>query len=106
MEVIPAPWTDPEVVVTTTHLLEEAGQVPVLVKKEIDGFVLNRIQYAIIGECWRLYEVRLKSLHTPCHEIVPKSNEVLLLSFVRRLSISNLELLENHWASFSKIPLG
>lgn len=57
MEVIPAPWTDPEVVVKTKELLTEIGQVPVIVKKEIDGFVLNRIQYSIIGECWRLYEV-------------------------------------------------
>lgn len=105
MEVIPAPWTDPEVVVTTTHLLEEAGQVPVLVKKEIDGFVLNRIQYAIIGECWRLYEVRLKSLHTPCHEILPYLNKLLLSSLVHRFSIPNFELLENHRASFSKTPL-
>ncbi|XP_061176142.1 lambda-crystallin-like [Saccostrea echinata] len=56
MEVIPAPWTDPEVVVTTKELMTEIGQVPVIVKKEIDGFVLNRIQYSIIGECWRLYE--------------------------------------------------
>lgn len=106
MEVIPAPWTDPEVVVTTTHLLEEAGQVPVLVKKEIDGFVLNRIQYAIIGECWRLYEVRLKSLHTPCHEILPNLNKLLLSSLVHRLSIPNFELLEKHWASFSKTLSG
>jgi L-gulonate 3-dehydrogenase len=57
VEVIPAPWTDPEVVVKTKELLTEIGQVPVIVKKEIDGFVLNRIQYSIIGECWRLYEV-------------------------------------------------
>ncbi|XP_056013885.1 lambda-crystallin-like [Ostrea edulis] len=56
VEVIPAPWTDPEVVVKTKELLTEIGQVPVIVKKEIDGFVLNRIQYSIIGECWRLYE--------------------------------------------------
>ncbi|XP_061177336.1 lambda-crystallin-like [Saccostrea echinata] len=56
VEVIPAPWTDPEVVVTTKELMAEIGQVPVIVKKEIDGFVLNRIQYSIIGECWRLYE--------------------------------------------------
>ncbi|XP_062574660.1 lambda-crystallin-like isoform X2 [Saccostrea cucullata] len=58
VEVIPAPWTDPEVVFTTKELMTEIGQVPVLVKKEmeIDGFVFNRIQYAIVGECWRLYE--------------------------------------------------
>lgn len=64
MEVIPAPWTDPEVVVKTKELLTEIGQVPVIVKKEIDGFVLNRIQYSIIGECWRLYEVIVTELNT------------------------------------------
>ena len=31
-----------------------SGQVVVVVKKEKDGFVLNRIQYAIINESWRL----------------------------------------------------
>ncbi|XP_052711237.1 lambda-crystallin-like [Crassostrea angulata] len=62
VEVIPAPWTDPDVVVTTKQLLAETGQVPVIVKKEIDGFVLNRIQYSIIGECWRLYEEGVMSV--------------------------------------------
>ncbi|KAI0220876.1 lambda-crystallin [Lamellibrachia satsuma] len=31
-------------------------QDPVLLKKELPGFVLNRIQYAILSECWRLVE--------------------------------------------------
>lgn len=53
-EVVPAPWTDPDVVERTVSLLKEVGQVPVLIKKEIPGFVLNRIQYAIMGECYRL----------------------------------------------------
>ncbi|XP_050393223.1 lambda-crystallin [Patella vulgata] len=54
VEIIPAPWTDDDVVPTTKSLLERIGQVPVVLKKEIDGFVLNRIQYSIIGEAWRL----------------------------------------------------
>uniref|UniRef100_A0A8W8J2A5 Lambda-crystallin-like protein n=1 Tax=Magallana gigas TaxID=29159 RepID=A0A8W8J2A5_MAGGI len=62
VEVIPAPWTDPDVVVTTNQLLAETGQVPVIVKKEIDDFVLNRIQLSIIGECWRLYEEGVMSV--------------------------------------------
>lgn len=32
----------------------EAGQKPVTLSREIEGFVLNRIQYAILNECWRL----------------------------------------------------
>lgn len=39
--------------------MEEIGQTPVLVKKEIDGFVSCRIQYAIINEAWRLVEVHV-----------------------------------------------
>ncbi|KAH9503700.1 Crystallin, lambda 1 [Bulinus truncatus] len=53
-EVVPASWTDPEVTERTFALLKEVGQVPVLIKKEVNGFVLNRIQYAIMGECYRL----------------------------------------------------
>lgn len=34
--------------------MSEAGQKPVLLSREIEGFALNRIQYAIINECWRL----------------------------------------------------
>jgi L-gulonate 3-dehydrogenase len=56
IEVVPAPWTDPEVIERTTSLLKESGLVPVVLRKEIPGFVLNRIQYAIMGECYRLVE--------------------------------------------------
>ncbi|XP_038059636.1 lambda-crystallin-like isoform X2 [Patiria miniata] len=54
VEIIPSPWTEPSVVSRTRTLLEGVGQVPVTVKKEIDGFALNRLQYAIINEAWRL----------------------------------------------------
>lgn len=54
VEVIPSEWTKPEVVERTKNLLEEIGQVPVCVKKMVPGFVSNRLQYAIICECWRL----------------------------------------------------
>lgn len=35
----------------------QVGQVPVRLKKEIDGFALNRVQMAIIAESWRLIQV-------------------------------------------------
>lgn len=53
-EVVPASWTDQDVVDTTVRLLKEVGQAPVVLKKEIRGFVLNRIQYAILAETWNL----------------------------------------------------
>ncbi|PVD28444.1 hypothetical protein C0Q70_11032 [Pomacea canaliculata] len=54
VEVVPASWTDADVVTQTLKLLESIGLVPVLVRKEVKGFVLNRIQYAILAESWRL----------------------------------------------------
>ena len=33
--------------------MEEIGQKPVTLKKEVPGFSLNRIQYAILDECYR-----------------------------------------------------
>lgn len=34
--------------------MAEAGQKPVVLSREIEGFALNRIQYVIINECCRL----------------------------------------------------
>jgi len=57
IEVIPSVHTSREVVERTADLMKELGKVPVVEKKELNGFVLNRLQYAIIMEAWRLVEV-------------------------------------------------
>ena len=57
VEVCPTPWTRPEVRDSTMTILKEIGEVPVLIKKEVSGFVLNRLQYALMNECWRLVQV-------------------------------------------------
>ncbi|XP_063379144.1 lambda-crystallin homolog [Cydia fagiglandana] len=54
VEVVPAPWTRPDVVARTKAIMLEIGQEPVVLSREIEGFVLNRIQYAILNEVWRL----------------------------------------------------
>lgn len=56
VEVVPAPWTDSKVVDQTVALMKEIGQSPVVTKKEVNGFILNRLQYAVIMEAWRLVE--------------------------------------------------
>jgi len=57
VEVVPAPYTDKWVTDKTLALLREIGQSPVLLKKEVAGFALNRIQYAVLAEYWRLIGV-------------------------------------------------
>lgn len=44
VEIVPAPWTRSEVATKTRSLMEEIGQKPVLLTREIEGFALNRIQ--------------------------------------------------------------
>lgn len=56
VEIVPAPWTESSVVEKTRAIMKDIGQAPVTLKKEINGFLLNRIQYAIIMEGWRLVE--------------------------------------------------
>ena len=57
VEVVPAPWTDSKVIEQTVALMKDIGQSPVVTKKEVNGFLLNRLQYAVIMEAWRLVEV-------------------------------------------------
>jgi 3-hydroxyacyl-CoA dehydrogenase len=54
VEVVPAPWTDPAVVERTRALMSGAGQSPIVMKREIDGFVMNRLQGALLEEAFRL----------------------------------------------------
>jgi len=56
VEISPAPWTAPEITKRATRLQEKVGQVPILVKKEIQGFILNRLQAALTFEAWRLVD--------------------------------------------------
>jgi 3-hydroxyacyl-CoA dehydrogenase len=55
-EVVPAPWTDPAVVECTANFLRAAGHAPIVMKREIDGFVMNRLQGALLEEAFRLVD--------------------------------------------------
>uniref|UniRef100_A0A7M4F3F2 L-gulonate 3-dehydrogenase n=1 Tax=Crocodylus porosus TaxID=8502 RepID=A0A7M4F3F2_CROPO len=54
VELVPHPETDPSTVEKTYALMKKIGQSPVKLTRETDGFVLNRLQYAVISEAWRL----------------------------------------------------
>ena len=53
-EVVPAPWTSPEIVERARGFLVAAGQAPIVMKRELDGFVMNRMQGALLEEAFRL----------------------------------------------------
>ena len=54
VELCGAPWTAPETVARARAVMEAIGQVPVTVEREIEGFILNRLQGAVLAEAFRL----------------------------------------------------
>ena len=50
VEVAPSPWHADAFVVEVCGVLASIGQVPVVVRKEIEGFVMNRLQTAVVNE--------------------------------------------------------
>jgi 3-hydroxyacyl-CoA dehydrogenase len=54
VEICPAPWTSPEAVKTAREVYESIDQVPVSISREIEGFVINRLQSAVLSEALRL----------------------------------------------------
>ncbi len=56
VELAGSPWTSPETVAKARAMFESIGQVPITVLKEIDGFILNRLQTVLLAEAFRLVE--------------------------------------------------
>src|SRR3546814_3680684 len=54
VELVPTPWTSPTAIESCRSLMEDVGQVPVLLKKEVEGFVMNRMQAAVVNEAMHL----------------------------------------------------
>jgi 3-hydroxyacyl-CoA dehydrogenase len=54
VELCPTPWTDPQVVARCRQFMADCGQQPVALKREITGFLLNRLQFALAGEALHL----------------------------------------------------
>ncbi len=54
VELCGTPWTSPESIDRARNIYREIGQVPVTINREINGFVLNRLQGALLAEAFRL----------------------------------------------------
>lgn len=54
VELCGAPWTSVDTIKRARAVYESVGQVPIEVKKEIDGFILNRMQGVLLSEAMRL----------------------------------------------------
>jgi 3-hydroxyacyl-CoA dehydrogenase len=56
VELCGAPWTSAQTRARARDVLRSVGQVPIDVKREIDGFILNRLQVALLTEAFRLVQ--------------------------------------------------
>lgn len=54
IELVPAPWTTPEATARAEAVMRGIGQSPIVMRRELDGFVMNRLQGALLEEAFRL----------------------------------------------------
>jgi 3-hydroxyacyl-CoA dehydrogenase len=54
VELCPAPWTDAAVVDRAHALMTRVGQAPIRMRREVQGFIANRMQAALIGAALRM----------------------------------------------------
>jgi L-gulonate 3-dehydrogenase len=56
VELVPSPETSPATVALADALMRAVGQTVVHVRKEVEGFVLNRLQAVLLREAWALVQ--------------------------------------------------
>jgi 3-hydroxybutyryl-CoA dehydrogenase len=79
VEVIGTQWTTPAAIDWTIKLHADAGKTPVHVKKDVPGFVGNRLQHALWRECIALVQNGICDAETV--------DTVIKASFGRRLAV-------------------
>ena len=79
VEVVKTQWTDPALAQSMFDLLEGAGKTPVMVEKDVPGFIGNRLQHALWREAVSLVENGICSAKAV--------DDVVKASFGRRLAV-------------------
>ncbi len=54
VELVGAPWTASATIDKAKAIYAAVGQAPIIVKREIEGFILNRLQAVLLSEAFRL----------------------------------------------------
>jgi 3-hydroxybutyryl-CoA dehydrogenase len=61
VEVVGAEETAPETLVTLLDWMTQLGKAPVVVRRDVPGFVVNRLQYALLREAYALVDAGVAS---------------------------------------------
>lgn len=81
VEVIPGKVTSPQTIDTTLSLLNSLGKTPVLMEREAPGFIVNRLQMALMREALSMIEQGLAS---------PKAIDITVKHLSHRFSATGL----------------
>lgn len=79
VEVVKTEWTDDAIAQSTVDLLRQVGKTPVIVEKDVPGFIGNRLQHALWREAISLVENRVCDAEAV--------DTVIKASFGRRLAV-------------------
>jgi len=80
VEVCAGPKTDPAIVPWVCDAIRAAGKEPVVINKEVPGFIGNRLQFALLREAWSLWASGAASAEA--------IDAVVRNSFGRRLAVT------------------
>jgi L-gulonate 3-dehydrogenase len=56
VELVPTPWTASETTEGARAFMTSLQQVPIVLRREVPGFIVNRLQVALLSEAFRLVE--------------------------------------------------
>jgi 3-hydroxybutyryl-CoA dehydrogenase len=80
VEICGGPQTAPHAVQWACDVMTAVGQTPAVMNKEVDGFIINRLQFALLREAWSMWANGIASA-----EAIDKSFK---MSLGRRYSIT------------------
>jgi len=80
VEICGGPYCAPDVVARTVALVRGTGKEPVVIEKEVKGFIGNRLQFALLREAWALWADGIASAEA--------IDAVVKASFGRRIGIT------------------
>lgn len=105
VDVVPGPGTEPAVVAAMADLVRGLGQVPIVLKRFIPGYVANRIQQAISAEVFHLLDAGIAAPKDIDDAIIHGlSLRIPILGHLAKADFTGLELTQRALANGSYAP--
>ncbi|HZB37066.1 MAG TPA: 3-hydroxyacyl-CoA dehydrogenase family protein [Beijerinckiaceae bacterium] len=105
VDIVPGPETDPAFVERMRALIEGMGQVPIVLKKFISGYIANRIQSAITLEVFKLLDEGYATAREIDDAIIHGlALRIPILGHLAKVDFTGIELVRNALANRTYDP--